>query len=237
MQTSIFHDISSASDVSTFESRLISFAYGLDFELVNAALVIAPPGSKPVIRMVGNTPEAFLQSAHSPDEGLRDPVLQRLKQESIPFVYNQATYTAVGAGDLWEKQAQFGYVTGVSTALHLGNDAHFFLGIDRDRPLSLDDIGLTRMLADLQLLAVHAQHAASRLMREGPWFTKDVPTLSPREVDILRYVRDGKSSEVIGQLMGFSAANINYHVANAKKKLQCSTRMQAVVRAMNLKLL
>jgi DNA-binding CsgD family transcriptional regulator len=238
MRSQNFTDLSQAGDVDTFKRRLISVAYALEFDLVNSAFVREVPGQKPLIRMVGNTPQAFLDSARSSSEGMRDPVLKRLKRESIPFLYDQSTYTEAGAGDLWEEQARHGYGTGISVALHLPDNSHFFIGLDRDRVLPNDDLHLTRLLADLQLLAVHAQHAASRLLAPAANSIADeVPQLSDREVEVLRYARDGKSSAVISSLVGLTEAGVNYHIHNAKSKLNCATRVQAVLRAIEFGLL
>ena len=41
------------------------------------------------------------------------------------------------------------------------------LGVDRDQALPSDPSELTRMVADLQLFAVHAQDAAMRMLVPG----------------------------------------------------------------------
>lgn len=83
------------------------------------------------------------------------------KRQSVPIIWSQETYVSAGQGDLWDGQARFGYRTGVAMALHLRR-GHFFLGVDRDQSLPKDRSELTRIVADLQLFAVHAQEAALR---------------------------------------------------------------------------
>lgn len=53
--------------------------------------------------------------------------------------------------------------------------------------------------------------------------------LSPREVEVLTWVAAGKSSTVIGTLLGISARTVNFHVENAVRKLGAANRSQAVV--------
>lgn len=54
--------------------------------------------------------------------------------------------------------------------------------------------------------------------------------LSPRERDCLVYVAQGKSDWEIGVILGVSKTTAHTHIENAKRKLDCRTRTQAVVR-------
>ncbi|HET9976657.1 MAG TPA: LuxR C-terminal-related transcriptional regulator [Burkholderiaceae bacterium] len=238
MRARDFLDVSQASDLKMFERRLISFAYGMEFPLVNAFMVVERPALKPVLMQVGNTPQAYMDVLQNVTGGARDPVLRRLRSQSIPFLYDQRTYVDARAGDLWEEQARFGYATGVAVALHLPDHSHFVIGMDRDQSLPDDDAHMTRLLADLQLLAVHAQHAASRLMKPAPADPDGpLPRLTRRQTEVLRHAMEGKSAWTIGEVLGLSEHTINFHMNAAMERLGCSTRIQAILRATELGLL
>lgn len=55
--------------------------------------------------------------------------------------------------------------------------------------------------------------------------------LSPRQRDCLAWVRHGKSSTDIAELLGISAQTVEEHVAQACRKLGVRTRVQAAVEA------
>lgn len=55
--------------------------------------------------------------------------------------------------------------------------------------------------------------------------------LTAREMEVLSWVARGKASGDIAVLMGISERTVNYHVENAMRKLDVSTRAQAVMRA------
>jgi DNA-binding NarL/FixJ family response regulator len=55
--------------------------------------------------------------------------------------------------------------------------------------------------------------------------------LTVRETEVLSWVARGKASGDIAVLMGISERTVNYHVENAMRKLDVSTRAQAVMRA------
>jgi transcriptional regulator EpsA len=61
--------------------------------------------------------------------------------------------------------------------------------------------------------------------------------LSEREVEILRWVRDGKSNQEIGAILSISPLTVKNHMQRILRKLQASNRTQAVSKAISMKLL
>ena len=231
MRLQRFLDVSQSCDVETFTRRLIGFAHELDFGFATAVLVDAAPGAEPIVARVGNPPDAYKEASENTFDAKRDPVIRRLKTLNLPFVYDQDLYVSEGAADLWERQAAFGYRTGLAVALHLPKHRHFLLGVDREVALSRDDENLTRLLADLQFLAVHAQDAAQRLLLPEA-ANDETPNLTPRELDILRLTRDGKSAWAAGQILAISEHTVNFHLRNIQRKLNTTSKHQAVLVAM-----
>jgi DNA-binding CsgD family transcriptional regulator len=163
--------------------------------------------------------------------------MQHCKRASVPIVWNQRTYVNEGLGPLWEEQARFGYRTGVALALHLPEGRHFFIGVDRDSALPVDPVALTRIVADLQLFAVHAQDSALRLLLPEPVQRAERPSLTPRELEALRWTMDGKTAWEVGAILGISERTAVHHVNNAMHKLDCTTKHQAVLKALRLGLI
>lgn len=232
-----FIDIGRAADVRSFEAGLVRFAGAMDFGLVAAALVVEQAGQEPIFYTLGNTPQAFLDSFRSVEDSKRDPVLRRMRRSSVPFIYDQSLYVEEDAADLWEEQARFGYHTGVSVALHLPEHRHFLLGMDRRDALPADDRHLTRLMADLQLLAVHAQDAALRLLQRAPQPPSSDIHLTERELEVLRLTMAGHTAAAIAERLGISLPTVQWHIANVRHKLGASSKHQAVLKALSLGLL
>ncbi len=76
-----------------------------------------------------------------------------------------------------------------------------------------------------------AEHGASRDA------TEPGTGLSDREIQILRWVRDGKSNHEIGAILSISPLTVKNHMQRILRKLQASNRTQAVSKAMAMKLL
>jgi DNA-binding CsgD family transcriptional regulator len=217
--------------METLESRLVRFANELGFGIISGALVVEHGAGRVSTFHLGNTPEGFQSTFASADVGKRDPVMRRLKRLSAPFVYDQSMYVDEQAGDLWEMQALFGYKTGIAMALHLPGGKHFVMGVDRDQPLPGDDELVTRMMADLQLLAVHAQETAVRLLAPQALEMQYMPRLTDREIEILKWTSEGKSAWAVGQILNLTEHNVKYHIKRILVKLGVGSKHQAAAKA------
>jgi DNA-binding CsgD family transcriptional regulator len=59
----------------------------------------------------------------------------------------------------------------------------------------------------------------------------DRPFLSPRELEVLKWLKLGKTSWDISVILNISERTVNYHVNNIVQKLGVSSRLQAVSEA------
>jgi len=219
-----------------FKEQVVGFTKRLGFETVSVTLVIDHFLGEPEFITVDNTPWSYTAYFNSREDARRDPVMQHCKRNSMPIIWNQDTYAKYGQGDKWEEQARFGYRTGIAMALHMPEGRHFLVGVDRDRPVPNDAGEVTRMVADLQLFAVHAQDAASRILTPAS-SSPGRPSLTPRELETLRWTMEGKTAWEVGNLLGISERTAALHVNNATHKLGCVNKHQAVLKALRLGLI
>jgi DNA-binding CsgD family transcriptional regulator len=56
----------------------------------------------------------------------------------------------------------------------------------------------------------------------------DVPELSKREVECMKWVAAGKTDWETAQILGISRSTAHFHVERVKKKLRKSSRTEAV---------
>ena len=231
-----FTSVLTSRNRDEFQTEVINFTKRLGFETVSATVVIDHLLGDAEFITVDNTPRDFRDIFEDTDKNRRDPVMQHCKRQSVPIIWDQSTYASHGLGDLWETQARFGYRSGIAMALHLPDGRHFFLGVDRDKPVPPDPVEVTRMVADLQLFAVHAQDAALRILVPAPT-SPNAPALTPRELETLRWTMEGKTAWEVGNLLGISERTAALHVNNATHKLDCVNKHQAVLKALRLGLI
>jgi DNA-binding CsgD family transcriptional regulator len=231
-----FTSILECKTKADFRDEVVAFARRLGFDKVGAMVVIDHILGQPEFITVDNAPPGFLEGYSDTDGGGRDPVMQHCRRQSMPIIWDQATYCRNGQGPLWEEQARFGYRNGIAMALHLPEGRHFMFGVDRDQPLPEDPAEVTRMVADLQLFAVCAQDTALRILTP-PLAVPGAPSLTPRELEALRWTMEGKTAWEVGNLLGISERTAALHVNNATHKLGCVNKHQAVLKALRLGLL
>jgi DNA-binding CsgD family transcriptional regulator len=225
-----------ARTVGDLRSDIEQFATSLGFDRVVATMVSDRRAGEPEFISINNVPAEYLAYFDDQARATRDPVAQHCKRSAVPIVWSQDTYTQVDLGDLWEEQAPFGFANGIGLALHLPHGRHFMFGVNRQCPLPLDTQEVTRAVADVQLFAVHACEAATRLIRFGRAHSDTVP-LTAREVECLRWTMEGKTAWEVGRILGITERTAVFHVNSAAHKLDCASKHQAVIKAMRLGLI
>ena len=231
-----YQSVLEAQNQDQFRSVVIRFAQRLGFDKVSAMVVVDRLGATPEFVGVHNAPLAYVQTFDDLSVSKRDPIAQHCKRNTVPIIWGQQTYVDANSAELWERQAPFGYCNGIAMALHLPEGRHFLIGVDRDQALPGNEAELTRIVADLQLFAVHAQDTALRvLVSEGA--RPELPALTPRELEVLRWTMDGKVTNEISAILGIGDRTTVFHLQNAMLKLNCNSKHVAVVKALRLGLL
>jgi len=82
-----------------------------------------------------------------------------------------------------------------------------------------------------------APSAAAALVRRATGAVPTGPSLTPRELDVLRLVAQGQSNPTIGRALFLSETTVKTHLGHVFEKLGVSDRTRAVTRAMELRIL
>jgi DNA-binding CsgD family transcriptional regulator len=231
-----FTEVLASQGRDEFRQEIVAFSKRLGFDTVAATLVIDHMLADAEFITVDNTPRQFKETLDTPEFGRLDPVMQHCKRQSVPIIWGQETYVKSGLGHMWEEQARFGLQNGICLALHMPEGRHFIFGVDRDRPVPDEPGELTRLVADLQLFAVHAQDAAVRIFTPRS-ADPAAPSLTPRELETLRWTMEGKTAWEVGSVLGITERTAALHVNNATHKLGCVNKHQAVLKALRLGLI
>jgi len=82
---------------------------------------------------------------------------------------------------------------------------------------------------DFDVLATIIAARLAGVARTGLW--PKVAALHDREVEVLTWVARGKTSVEIAQILGLTKRTIDFHIDNARAKLDAATRTEAVIKA------
>jgi DNA-binding CsgD family transcriptional regulator len=131
---------------------------------------------------------------------------------------------------LEELQRRFGLITSVAMSLHSLDGERFIMRFDGARPrltqIELNEIGM---------ITLHAFDMFEKIRRDK---RKTSPSpLTTRELEVVRWTAQGKTSAEIGQILTLSDHTVNAYMTNAIKKLDCVNRTQLVAKALRLRLI
>jgi DNA-binding CsgD family transcriptional regulator len=85
----------------------------------------------------------------------------------------------------------------------------------------------------LQMVSLSTYQRCRELGRKSK--TSFAPRLlTPREVDCMRWVFEGKSDRDLGEILEISHTTVKFHIEQVKKKLDVKTRTQAAATLVSL---
>lgn len=179
-------------------------------------------------------PKAYLR-AFDQKRFLADcPLVPLLKNMVLPLCWNCSPDHAEGSKPafpdahrklLHEHQMS----TGVAMPLHSCDGSSYIIRLDGARPLlTLPELNEVGMLL-LQAFTVY-----DRLRRQEP---ATAQRLTVRELEVLRWTSQGKTSSEIASILALSDHTINAYLTKAIKKLDCVNRTQLVAKAIRLRLI
>lgn len=166
-----------------------------------------------------------------------DPVMQALTRTSLPLIWGRDDYVRSGQIDRWDLQAAVGMECGVAVAMHMPNGRHFAVGFDGRASSLRAGRHLEHVIGALQMTAVYAEAAFSRIEAASLDKPEAAEELTDRERECLLWASEGKTSWETGVILGISERTVNKHIDSAMVKLTCSSRVQAVVKAIRLGLI
>ncbi|AXV15919.1 LuxR family transcriptional regulator [Neorhizobium sp. SOG26] len=90
-------------------------------------------------------------------------------------------------------------------------------------------------LNEMGMILLHAFGAFERL--NHPQAPAAPASLTTRELEVVRWTAQGKTSAEIGRILSLSDHTVNAYMSNAIKKLDCVNRTQLVAKALRLRLI
>lgn len=205
----------------------------LGFEYCAYGLRLPTPISNPRTLMLSNYPLAWQARYSSQGYLATDPTVAHGRQSQSPLVWSQEVFAATP--DLWEESQSFGLCFGwaQSSLDAVGVGGMLSLARSSD-PLTASELASQevkmRWLVNISHLALSRVFVAE-VVKESQ------PDLTSREVEVLKWTADGKSSCEIADLLSISENTVNFHIKNSVVKLRATNRTAAVVRAAMLGLL
>ncbi|HEX8166316.1 MAG TPA: autoinducer binding domain-containing protein [Beijerinckiaceae bacterium] len=163
-----------------------------------------------------------------------DPVLEHAQRARRPFSWAEVTHPST----LTAEQRAFlddcraiGVHSGLTVPLHAPGQQVDLISVslrnEREAPIARAPF--------VYALAVQAWLRHGELA--APSDKADAPLLTGRELECLKWVKDGKTNWEIGKILSIAERTVEFHLTNVMQKLGASNRIMAVVVAIQLGLL
>lgn len=213
--------------------KLVMLAQSLDFDFCAYGLRAPLPVSNPKTAMFNNYPSDWRAIYRENNYVDVDPTVQHGIRSLLPILWSENVFSS--APDLWEEAKSFGLRYGWAQSCRCASGAGGMLTLSRSHD-ALSANELRDKGTKMAWLAQVAHLTMSKCML--PKLVPEVQVkLSAREVEILRWTADGKTSGEISEILNISERTVNFHINNAITKMNTSNKTAAVVRAAMLGIL
>ena len=224
--------LTAESDVIFFD-RLSGLASELGFEYCAYGMRMPLPLSNPKMVLLSNYSAAWQERYVSQNYLAQDPTVAHGLRSVLPLVWTDRLFA--GCPQLWDDARDHGVRVGWAQSSYDAKGVGGLLTLARSGgPLS--DLELRHNSWKMSWLAQVAHEGLSRLVstRRGP--EREI-SLTAREIEVLRWSADGKTSSEVGEIMSISERTVNFHVNNSLEKLGATNKTAGVIKAALLRLL
>lgn len=206
---------------------LISIAHKLGFDYCAYGLRMPLPVSQPKIIMFNNYPPTWQEWYQNQNYLAIDPTVHHGIRSQTPIIWSNKVFSS--APELWQDARSVGLHVGWAQSTHNTNGACGMLTLARTcEPLLESELQdkepkLTWLTQIIGLSK--SQYLTAKLLPESE------AKLTAREVTVLRWTADGKTSSEISEIINISERTVNFHINNAVAKLNATNKLAAAVKA------
>lgn len=212
---------------------ITAIARDLGFDSCAYGLRTPVPVSRPKVAMFSNYPAAW--HARYQDQGYVgvDPTVHHGMRSLLPIVWSDEVFAS--ARELWEEARSFGLQVGWAQSSRDANGVAGMLTLARaGEALSNSELRAKGLM--MAWLTQVAHLGMSRCLTAKLLPESEI-RLTDRELAVLRWTGDGKTSSEISEIMRISESTVNFHVRNAVAKLGTANKLAATVKAAMLGML
>ena len=227
----LINDLESLTGVTEVFERITFGARQLGFENCAYGLRKPLPFTNPRVSML-NTYDPRWQARYDDAGYLQvDPSVLQGCRSHAPMVWSDALFSK--APEFWDEARSFGLRVGWAQSCFDADGKVGLLSLSRSheamsRAEIVDKEPMLRWFVSVAHTTLSGLLAGS-----APLAT----CLTAREVEVMKWTADGKTSREAGAILGVSENTANFHVKNANRKLGANSKAAAVARAAVLGLL
>ena len=215
--------------------EMAKFARDMGFEHFAYALTVKVPSVKVQQYFINGFPEAWLARYLSAGYFKTDPIVRHAETSTLPAIWTDDVFHDGKSAEFWDEARSFGLSAGLTFAVHEQPGVTGLFSLARDKVLDLEGQELAALVGRAQMFASLLHHAVARIDLPK-LLPEQTSPLTPRERECLQWTADGKTAWEIGRILSIAERTVVFHINNVVQKLGAANKMQAIVRAVALKL-
>ena len=202
-------------------------ARALGFEFCAYGARAPLPLANPKMILLNNYPTEWRSRYEQKNYISIDPLVIHGRRSRVPVVWSDKLFAETPA--LWSEAQSFGLRVGWAQSILNASGVAGMLTLARSQE-ALREPELQVIEARLRWLAQVTHAAMSQSL--GTKLGMGVQNcLTDREIEVLKWTADGKTSSEISAILSISDHTVNFHVKNAITKLGVANKTAAVVQA------
>ncbi len=225
-----------AKDAGELRTQMHKFAQQMGFEHYTYALTVNAPALRPQQYIINGFPQKWLDRYLASGYFKVDPLIRHAERSTLPTIWSDEKFHDGKSEEFWAEAFAFGLHTGLTFAVHEQPGLTGIFSLARDQALDLDPAELAALIGRAQMFASLLHQAVSRIALPS-LITEQGNSLTARERECLKWAADGKTAWEIGQILGIAERTATFHLNNVIQKLGATNKIQAIVRAVALRLL
>lgn len=166
-----------------------------------------------------------------------DPTVAHCISKSTPLIWSPDLFSGRRQLELYEEASGYGVKSGITLPIHGANGELGILCFVSDR--SPDKHFQEQAHQQLPLLSYCRDFVFESSLKfiKSPHDATSEISITPRELECMKWAASGKSSWEIGNILRCTEANVNYHFGNIRRKFNTNSRQQVIARAIKLGLI
>jgi len=206
---------------------LLSLTRELGFEYCAYGVRVSLPLSNPKTFMMNNYPIAWQEQYQAKNYCAVDPTVKHGLSSQLPILWTDALFAP--AAEFWEDARSFGLRYGWAQSMRDLTGATGMLTFARaNEPLIETELAAKRFKMAWLTQAAHLAMSRCLLPKLLP---EANVKLSSREIAVLRWTADGKTSGEISCILKIAERTVNFHINNAITKLNAANKTSAAIKA------
>lgn len=205
----------------------------LGFDYCSYGIRMPLPISAPRTEVFDNYPTGWRTCYQAQSYLAVDPTVAQGGRSVLPFIWSDELFAS--ARDLWEDARAYGLEYGWVQSCRDARGVSGMLTLARAQ----EDLSASELRAknpEMSWLAQTAHFGMARCLTAKLLPEAEV-VLSNREIEVLRWTAEGKTSSEVADILRIAERTVNFHINNTMVKLNANNKTAAVIRASVLGLL